>query len=189
MPVARSSTPHDSSQRSALSVLVAVSCAVAVAACGSTTPNAASTHSATSSPQFALATCMRAHGVPNFPDPTPGAGGEGFSIEKSHDSSAVTIDGISFSGPAFQAATKTCQYAGALGPSAGISGTQKEAFIAKAHCIRTHGVPNFPDPFFGPGGHGVGINLPAGVNPQSPAFLSAAKACAQVGTPIPGVSS
>ena len=187
MPVARTSKPHSGSHRSVWIALAAVSCAVAVAACGSSSPNTASTHSATSSPQFALATCMRAHGVRNFPDPTLGAGSEGFSIEKSSGSSSVTVDGISFSGPAFQSAAKTCQFAGALGPSTGTSGAQREAFIAKAHCIRTHGVPNFPDPFFGPGGHGVGINLPAGVNPRSPAFLSAAKACAQVGAPIPGV--
>jgi hypothetical protein len=130
---------------------------------------------------------MRAHAVPNFPDPTLGAGGEGFSILKAPGSSTVTVDGISFSGPAFQTAAKTCQFAGALGPSTGISAAQKEALIAKAHCIRTHGVPNFPDPFFGPGGHGVGINLPAVFNPQSPAFQSAAKACATVGAGIPGV--
>jgi hypothetical protein len=187
MPVARPSTPPSRSQRRVWLALVAVSCAVAVAACGNSTPKAASTPSSASSPQFALATCMRAHAVPNFPDPTLGAGGEGFSIVKAPGSSTVTVDGISFSGPAFQTAAKTCQFAGALGPSTGISAAQKEALIAKAHCIRTHGVPNFPDPFFGPGGHGVGINLPAGFNPQSPAFQSAAKACATVGAGIPGV--
>ena len=189
MHVAPTSKPQRSSQRSGWIAVVALGCATAVAACGSSSPSAASTHSSTSSPQFALAKCMRAHDVPNFPDPTLGAGGEGFSTEKSPGSSSVTVDGISFSGPAFQAATKTCQFAGGLGPSARISGTQKEAMIAKVHCIRTHGVPDFPDPFCGPGGHGVGINLPAGVNPQSPRFLSAAKACAQVGAPIPGVPS
>jgi hypothetical protein len=132
---------------------------------------------------------MRAHGVPNFPDPTLGAGGEGFSIAKSPDSSSVTVDGTSFSGPAFQAATKACRSDGGLGATAGISHTLMEAMVAKAHCIRSHGVRNFPDPFFGPGGRGVGINLPATVNTQAPAFLKAAKACAQVGAPIPGIPS
>jgi hypothetical protein len=130
---------------------------------------------------------MRAHSVPNFPDPTSGPGGGDFSIVKVPGSSSVTVDGISFSGPAFQAATKTCQPAGSLGAQKPISAAQKQAVIAKAHCIRTHGIPNFPDPFFGPGGHGVGINLPPGFNAQSPAFLSAAKACSQIGAQIPGV--
>jgi hypothetical protein len=45
--------------------------------------------------------------------------------------------------------------------------------------MRSHGVPNFPDPQFetGPGG-GVGIRLGGpGVNPNSPAFQTAEKAC------------
>ncbi len=130
---------------------------------------------------------MRSHGVPNFPDPNSGPGGQGFSIRKSAGSSSVTINGITFSGPAFQAAKKACQSVGSLGAPAPLLEAQKQAFVAKAHCIRTHGVPNFPDPSFGPGGYGVGINLPVGFNPQSPAFVSAAKACASVGAAIPGV--
>ena len=50
---------------------------------------------------------------------------------KAPGSSTVSVDGISFSGPAFQTAAKTCQFAGALGPSTGISAAQQEAFIAK----------------------------------------------------------
>jgi hypothetical protein len=166
-------------------VLSVVTGASAIAACGSSSTPSSTT--AATSPQFALAKCMRSHGVPNFPDPTSGPGGEGFSILQSAGSSSVTINGIAFSGPAFHAAQKACQSAGSLGAPAPISGAQKEAFVAKAHCIRTHGVSNFPDPSFGPGGYGVGINLPVGFNSQSPAFVSAAKACASVGAPIPGV--
>jgi hypothetical protein len=59
--------------------------------------------------------------------------------------------------------------------------------IAKAHCIRTHGVPNFSDPTFGPNGHGVKWIATAGFEPQVPAFLTAAKACARVGANVPGV--
>ena len=130
---------------------------------------------------------MRSHGVPGFPDPTSGPGGQGFSILKSAGSSSVTIYRIAFSGPAFQAAQKACRSVGTLGAPAPLSEAQKEAFIAKAHCIRTHGVPNFPDPFLDPRGYGVGINLPAGFNPQEPAFVHAAKVCESVGANIPGV--
>ena len=41
-----------------------------------------------------------------------------------------------------------------------------------ASCMRSHGVPAFPDP--GPGG---GIPAGSGINPQSPAFQSAESAC------------
>ena len=40
--------------------------------------------------------------------------------------------------------------------------------------MRSHGVPNFPDPR--PGGPSV---VPNWINPDAPAFLSAQKACAQ----------
>ena len=39
--------------------------------------------------------------------------------------------------------------------------------------MRSHGVPNFPDPSHG----GGGIQLPSGINPQSPAFQAAQKTC------------
>ena len=59
--------------------------------------------------------------------------------------------------------------------------------VANARCIRKHGVPSFPDPTFGPGGEGAGVNLGPGAGRPSPAIEQAAKACAHVGTPIPGI--
>jgi hypothetical protein len=134
---------------------------------------------------------MRSHGVSSFPDPTaaaPGQSGGGFAIRQTQGSSTVTINGVALSGPAFTAAAKTCDLS-ADTEAAPITEAQKEAFIAKARCIRDHGVPNFPTPFFSPGGHGVGINLPAGFNPDAPAFIHAEKVCASVGANIPGVRS
>jgi hypothetical protein len=46
--------------------------------------------------------------------------------------------------------------------------------VKEARCMRSHGVPNFPDPK--PGGPSV---VPNGINPQAPAFKSAQKACAR----------
>ena len=45
--------------------------------------------------------------------------------------------------------------------------------LAFSQCMRTHGVPNFPDPT------GNGLQLPIGVNSESPAFKSARQACKQ----------
>lgn len=136
-----------------------------------------------SNTQFAIAQCMRAHGVSNFPDPRPGGG---FSAVSSPGSSEVTIDGTTFDGPAFESAIKTCKFFGGGTEPPPISGAQQQQMIAKAHCIRTHGVPNFPDPTFGPGGEGAGINLGPDDNPQAPAMKRAISACAKVGTNIPG---
>lgn len=46
--------------------------------------------------------------------------------------------------------------------------------------MRSHGVPNFPDP--GSGG-AIQIGSGSGINPRSPAFQSAQKACAKL---LPG---
>jgi hypothetical protein len=43
-----------------------------------------------------------------------------------------------------------------------------------ADCMRSHGVPNFPDP--GAGG-GIQVGPGSGINPSSPAFRAAASAC------------
>jgi hypothetical protein len=58
--------------------------------------------------------------------------------------------------------------------------------LAKARCLRAHGVPSFPDPTFAPGGMGVAIHLPATWGPEAPAARAATKACVAVGTLIPG---
>ena len=47
--------------------------------------------------------------------------------------------------------------------------------LAYSQCMRTHGVPNFPDPIPTPsGGYGYRTH---GVNPQSSSFQSAQEAC------------
>jgi hypothetical protein len=145
-----------------------------VAACGA--GSKPKTTAAASDPQFQLAQCMRAHGAPNYPDPVHGAGGEGFSIRATPDSSVISVNGIPFSGPAFQSAVKTCKlFGGGSGPPA-VSESQKQQEFAFARCIRAHGVPNFPDPVFPAGG---GIERPdvPGLNRNSPAFQKAIKAC------------
>jgi hypothetical protein len=60
-----------------------------------------------------------------------------------------------------------------------------DAGLKFAACMRSHGVPNLPDP----GGGGGGIQIPSGsgINPSSPAFQSAQKACSKLlPFPTPG---
>jgi hypothetical protein len=45
-----------------------------------------------------------------------------------------------------------------------------------SQCMRSHGVPNFPDPTIGSGG-GFGFTLPQGIDPRSPQFQAADHAC------------
>lgn len=53
--------------------------------------------------------------------------------------------------------------------------------IEYSECMRSHGVPSFPDP--SSGGGGIRISVGSGVNPQSPAFQSAQNACSKL---LPG---
>ncbi len=55
--------------------------------------------------------------------------------------------------------------------------------IEFSDCMRSHGVPNFPDP--GAGGGGFQIGSGSGINPQSPAFVAAQNDCARF-LPRPG---
>lgn len=121
---------------------------------------------------------MRANGLSGFPDPRsgPDGGGVGFPggfIITGPDS--ISVMGIPFSGPAVVRAEKACaEYMPPKGPPPAISASQKRADIAEAHCMRTHGVPNFPDPTFSGGGQAP---LPSDLNPDSPAFKHAAEVC------------
>jgi hypothetical protein len=70
----------------------------------------------------------------------------------------------------------------ASGPSSASKGSPSsfmQSQLKWAACIRSHGVPSFPDPTFGAGG--AQVNLSTNVNPLSPAFQLAQKECAKLG--------
>jgi hypothetical protein len=113
----------------------------------------------------AFSACMRRHGVPNFPDPDPeGRIQVGPEID---DRSAVV-----------GAAYRACR---TLAPSEdSITGQgdvmQQEQLLAFARCMRSHGVPAFPDPQV-VNGH-IRIRVTAGqIDPSSPVVTAATAAC------------
>jgi hypothetical protein len=66
------------------------------------------------------------------------------------------------------------------------------AGIRFASRMRSHGVPNFPDPSTSGGGVGFSIKSRSGINPASPSFQAAQKACGKLlarGGPGSGKSS
>ena len=126
-----------------------------------------------------FASCMRSHGVPNFPDPVAG-GGFQFPISSGFNPFA----------PAAAAAQHDCRSllpAGGKGPGEA-SAQQKAQVLALAQCMREHGVTGFPDPISSPptnpagysimfGQPGAFIAVPSTINPQTPTFRHAATAC------------
>ena len=75
--------------------------------------------------------------------------------------------------------TTTVASAGGSG-SSGASSPLAEA-VAYSQCIRSHGVPNFPDPVQTPSG-GYGYRTP-GIDPNSAAFQGALQACKALPSP------
>jgi hypothetical protein len=167
--------------RSVFGVLLAASCAVVLAACGSARSTGYhNPHYPYGAPNVPISEskCMRANGVPNFPDPIQGPGGVGLP-QVSSSPGTLTVEGVALAGPAFEAAQKACkEYTTPGGPPPAVSESEKQAAIANAECMRKHGVPNFPDPTFSGGQLSAGLG---GVDPQSPAFKRAAAACGGAG--------
>jgi hypothetical protein len=59
-------------------------------------------------------------------------------------------------------------------PSGTTASSSQSQGLELANCMRSHGVPSFPDPSAG----GGGVNLAGtGINPQSPAFKAAGQTC------------
>ncbi len=147
--------------------LVAVGFAVAVAACGSSGKPPSATAPSIAEQQLNYAVCMRAHGVPNYPDPTTGSGINALPLNS----------GINIQSPAFRAAHEACAKLNPANsvPEPAESESQKLADLKYAECMRAHGVPNYPDPTYS--GNGRVIEKPLSLNTESPAVQRALKAC------------
>ena len=155
-------------------VLASLGCAIALAACGSSSKPKSTVDLATSPQGVKYSDCMRSHGVPDFPD-------------LNANGSVSLPSSINTQSPAFQSAEGTCASLRPQGaPPPPITLAQQKSFTANAKCMRKHGIPDFPDPTFGPGGHGVGLQFAPGAPLPTAAALQLANAkCARVGSPLP----
>ena len=157
-----------------LAVAIA-SIAVLAAACGG--GGIAPVLAGTSNYQKALAyaQCMRAHGEPSYPDPTSNGG---FVIDGKKDH---------LNGALMNSANKTCQRL--LPKFAPMTATQQRQATAEAlryvACMRTHGIPNMPDPVVNAQGMEFRIGGPKGKGPPpgSQVLHNAMQACQKL---LPG---
>jgi hypothetical protein len=146
--------------RTAVAVIAAGVLALLAAACSGGKPSPARSGgrpkvggSATSPSAVAYSGCMRSHGVPKFPDPDPDPGGGRLPKTDARQLGVSTSQ--------LQAAQRSCQ---PLLPTGGSSDQQAEqcfnagncpqALVEQimtaqrkyAQCMRSHGLPKFPDP-------------------------------------------
>jgi hypothetical protein len=117
-----------------------------------------------------FAQCMRAHDVPNWPDPNSSG---------VFDKAKVTTEQLKVSSTQLQAAQNACQ---TLLPAQSV--TQQRLNAAQAlqfsQCMRTHSVPNFPDP---DGSGRIPDPATLGIDQGAPQFQAANVACAQYRPP------
>jgi hypothetical protein len=150
-------------------------------ACGggsATSPPAATSPSAGSSDhQHALeyTSCMRSHGLPNFPDPNSDGTFSGLAQQ-----------GIGPNSPQFQKANAACQ--SLYGPAQNSSQQAQAAAtdLKYSVCMRSHGDVGFPDPdsqggFSGGGSNsGGGSSSSSAEDPDNPVFQAANKKCQSI---------
>ena len=112
---------------------------------------------------------MRAHGLTGYPDP-----------KQAGDQISITIDvtpgsNLNPHSPQYQAARNACK---AFQPVGNLTAAQKAAANARAlkysQCMRAHGISSYPDP----NGQGtIVVQAGGGIDPRSPQFQNAQKAC------------
>jgi hypothetical protein len=115
---------------------------------------------------------MRSHGIPDFPDPQQNGGGISLAIRGSKGGD------LNPRSPQFQAAQQACRaYAPTPSSNAPPNPRLAQQALAFSRCMRSHGVPNFPDPKVS--GNTMELGGPAGkgFDPNSPQFQAAQKAC------------
>jgi hypothetical protein len=138
-----------------------------------TTTESDSGNGSSSDDPAAYSACMRKHGVPKFPDPDKNGG---LRLK------AGPGTGIDPESAQFKAAAKACAKLAPKAPSPAQRAKDQQQLLKFAACMRQHGLPKFPDPE--PNG-GIKIQRGSGLDPKSPQFKAAQKACQDL---LPGAA-
>ena len=162
--------------RTGAAIIATVALALLAAACSGSpsskgSPSSTGTGGASSafvSHELAFARCVRAHGVPNFPDPQPSSNG------KFPGSGAQQL-GVSDS--VLRVASRACQNLLPAGQAA-LTAHQQQDYLRGAACMRSHGIASFPDPAFS--GGGVHFPIPSSIDTTSERFTQARQTCARL---------
>jgi hypothetical protein len=156
-------------QRGSVLAAAATAAVLGLAGCGGGSHGSSTSRGSANSQLLAYSACVRSHGVPNFPDPDSSG-----RIRK------MTPEQLGVSSSQLQAAESSCGYL--LQPTQAQEQQVTSGMLDFARCMRSHGVPNWPDPTFLSGAPGTdGANMPVfnipGIDPNSPQVSNAADAC------------
>lgn len=113
--------------------------------------------------------CMRSHGVADFPEPSVSEGASGTHI-------SLVLPASIANSPKFASAQRACRkYAPPKLAPPQITAADQADYLKAAQCMRSHGIVGFPDPKF-PNGN-VTWPIPPGMNTNSSQFLRAREIC------------
>ena len=153
----------------AAAALLAAACGGSPSSTGSGgSPNAGRS---ANSQAVAYSRCVRAHGVPDFPDPDSNG-----QIPKEAAVSALREVGDSRA----KAATYACRNLNPAGQgSPTLTAQEQQDYLKAAACMRSHGITSFPDPTF-PGGRANLPTIPSSIDTKSRQFTQAAQTCTKL---------
>ncbi len=178
---------NPTSWRPAAAVVTALATSIAIAACGGSSHSGSSAAS-NKNDGLKYAACVRAHGVPDYPDPGANRFGGNLRVSKTNK---VTVgsQALSESWQVVHPAIDKCQkyIDPSFGPRYSTAQLAKirTGALAMSRCMRAHGL-DYPDLTVapGPGGHGFGVGFGHGGLPKStinsPSFKAANIACSRL---------
>ncbi len=148
--------------------LIAIGLLISGCGGGSTSSGARSSGVANIGRQsLAFAACMRSRGVSGYPDPRVTGSGNGVQV-------TISPGTANPDSPAFRAADRACHHLlPGLTSTSTSSGHDQQQDLKFADCMRSHGVPDFPD-----ADRDGAFTLPTTMNQQAPQFERATTACA-----------
>lgn len=180
-------------RRAALAPLIATAVlALLAAGCGSGNRSQARSGgspdpggSASTRVGLAYSACMRSHGVPRYPDPTS-------SDELPSGLPKVSLQQLEVSAPVYRAAQNSCAHLLPNGSRMSQTQSQRDlqAMRGFARCMRSHGVPTWPDPSYDPtAGWGFNLLHVQGFDPNSQQIDNKMTECARhlpagIGVPL-----
>jgi hypothetical protein len=192
-PLCRHGLPVAATIATAVLALLAAACG----GNGSSTGSRGSSNaggSTTSASAVAYSACMRSHGVPNYPDPD--SSGQLPKPDAHH---------LGVSSSQLQATQQACQHVLPINSGAINAGSIQQCFMADdcpqplvqhvlngerrfARCMRSRGVPNWPDPIADSQGRPVfAISISKdGFNPYSPPIWAKGNECSYLMPGLPG---
>jgi hypothetical protein len=142
-----------------ISIIATAALALLAAACSTSSSSSAPNAADSASTQLvAYSQCMRTHGVPKFPDPSNGAPPKADAGQLGVSTTQLQIaqgdcQHLLPTGGSLQQQGQQCMLAGNCPPA--LVAQMLTADRKFARCMRSHGVPNWPDPSIDPEGRPV----------------------------------